>query len=610
MQRFIRLLVCTGALAAPTVGGCFGKGGESAPPASFSVVDSLRMADEEGGVLRLDLTVKGRRYQYLLRSTGSLYADDAVIEINEGKSQVLSPRDFAQSISYASVPTPNSPGAADAAVVTRFEDGSISGLLTSKGGDGLLQIESVDNHPELVGESVMKQRNLPTRYVVTKVNSDTEEAQKDNVPCGVVDDGQRTGVNDRDDQKHDAARGQIAPRALESVDNYVKFVDGCYPDDSVVRKLKIGVVVDKTYYQKAGNSSTKVRREVEATLAKVKEMYRRQLNLDIVIGQLKIVSPSASGVPSVYKQDCTMEMGEQLNRFTAAVDKSEVAHWHLLTGCNRPGPLGLGFLGTLCGAYNTAVSRRGGAPRDWATIAHEMGHVFGARHSVPLYGDDLGIMGYSDKMYNGVMQFAPPPGQRTRTEICDTLSRTLSRCGSSIELASNEKCGNGLLELDEECECISGASSCAGCKSCKLTEQERKCSTNDFVMRTRKSQRENAITLATVNELSAGDCCRSSGTELMDGTTACTTSSGLSGICLEGECFSNCASFGIEDCGPREGGCQQGCWMNTSSGPKCSTNLAVREEGGTLAYPMRMPNGTQCRLENGGAGTCDAGKCR
>ena len=414
-------------------------------------------------------------------------------------------------------------------------------------------------------------------------------------------------------------------QAYTSSGDPVQFFPDCFDGDDRPNTLKISVAADPGFQRIAARSApstapTTVRRaaiirEIQAVVAVSRVIYLAQLNVEIQLQDVVLASsasqPPVNADPAV-PGTCDPSILNTLHTFAEWVvdaNQPRAGAWHLLTGCYRvPGVVGMAYLGTLCDADFAASVSSSFATDDasymWLTFAHEMGHVFGATHSFEFgVGRTGGIMDYGNGKVGSTVEFHP----LKRPELCATLSRVVAggTCGSLLTRQPNPtRCGNGLLEPGEMCECISpGSTRCGACVSCRLPASGAvQCSARDFLMRT-----PDMADVADVSStsLSSSTCCVNG--RFAPPKTTCTTSLGASGVCsANGACLRACSAFLFPGCGFDAAGCKQMCVFNGV----CRDNLFTR---GPPPLPVgQLVDGSACFLSPGNPrslGVCDAGTC-
>ena len=168
---------------------------------------------------------------------------------------------------------------------------------------------------------------------------------------------------------------------------------------------------------------------VEGIIAQTNLVYERQVGVSIRVDQLNIQTVSNA---VVWDKQCVgQNIYEQHDQFRSWVehDAPTSSSWHVLDDCfvGSSGVIGLAYVGTMCWfngnsfGYNTGVTHRGF--NTWKTLAHEIGHSFGAHHSFEEgQGKTGGIMDYGDGKYEGEYQFNT---QYRKSEICNVISNAV-----------------------------------------------------------------------------------------------------------------------------------------------------------------------------------------
>eukprot|EP00397_Hematodinium_sp_SG-2012_P012499 GEMP01012670.1.p1 GENE.GEMP01012670.1~~GEMP01012670.1.p1 ORF type:complete len:616 (+),score=104.10 GEMP01012670.1:207-2054(+) len=138
---------------------------------------------------------------------------------------------------------------------------------------------------------------------------------------------------------------------------------------------------------------------------------------------------------------------EQLKKFALAYRRNDqFGLWHHFTGCRTKGILGRAFSGGLCStAHSGGVSTWTEDVREVVyTVAHEMGHVLGARHTESSNTHFITIM---DKRSTDILSKAEQdtPVQFTSqngVDMCGIILARLSTYGSSNSETNNHVPGN------------------------------------------------------------------------------------------------------------------------------------------------------------------------
>jgi len=233
--------------------------------------------------------------------------------------------------------------------------------------------------------------------------------------------------------------------ASEPYTSYL-FYPGCYSDDSIEHDLEMAISSDISFFESQGSNYENTKSKIESVVATASVLYRAQLNLNFKINALEIATPAGVGDTAfanidaslaISKATCFSRIGDSLmlyqqykQRVQAQTGASASFH-HLLTACSDlENVLGTAFVGTLCSTnYNMGISRL--SMTLWRTLAHEVGHVFGASHSFE-YGQGRtgGIMDYGNgKLLTGT-EGAGKYGMNPlrREEFCGGIKKVIDQC--------------------------------------------------------------------------------------------------------------------------------------------------------------------------------------
>jgi hypothetical protein len=271
----------------------------------------------------------------------------------------------------------------------------------------------------------------------------------------------------------------------------------------------IGVATDceMTNYFKSNSTPKDAAKDWVINLVNTaSSLYEDSFNISIGLRNLTVNDQSCpTTATSALPWNIGCEGGNmtwRLNEFSKwrSQNADSNAYWTLMTGCPTGQEVGVSWMGRLCtsdlvssgdssvSGANVVVGNQGST---WQIFAHETGHTFGAVHDCdsqtcasnlqqssqccPLSASTCNanakyIMNpYADP---GMTTFSPC----TIGNICSAIGRNSikSSCLSEnrgVVTISGGKCGNGIVEAGEDCDCGGEASCadnpCCDAKTCK-----------------------------------------------------------------------------------------------------------------------------------------------
>lgn len=395
----------------------------------------------------------------------------------------------------------------------------------------------------------------------------------------------------------------------------------------------IGAAADCNFAQRF-NSTATARASIIAAFNSASALYEDSFNISLGLGQILISDQSceaaaSSAAPWNTACSTSVTIADRLNQFSAwrGRQSDSYAAWSLLTTCSTDTEIGVAWLGTLCNANTTnqtagsvvsgtnvvaAVSSGGSY---WRTLAHELGHNFGAVHdcSSALCGtstpccplsaatcDANGLYIMNPSASTGANTFSPcSVGQICTNILRKTITSSCLTTNQNVRLDSAAICGNGIVEEGEDCDC-GGTAGCANNNCCNPT-------TCKF---TTGSVCDNEVSACCNDQCQfspASTICRAS-TGSCDPAEMCTGNSGLcpaDAFAPNGQnCGDNlqCASG---QCTSRLLQCQQ--QINGSRAPCDDQQCVLTCFVGNTCYIANQyfTTGTPC----GNGGFCDTGNC-
>ncbi|QSL65599.1 hypothetical protein MERGE_002912 [Pneumocystis wakefieldiae] len=271
----------------------------------------------------------------------------------------------------------------------------------------------------------------------------------------------------------------------------------------------------------------------------------------------------------------------------------KIALWSLFTTCRNAMEVGIAWFGVLCQnviSKNQDINWVSGtnviaspASIEHIVLAHEIGHGFGASHdctseacknesasccplsSLKCSADEIYIM--NPKSSITAHTFSPC----TIGQVCNNLGKKLinSNClknNKNVSLISQKKCGNGIVEDGEDCDC-GGVEGCKGnlcCnpRTCRFTKGSECDDSNEACCIKCRFAPKNTVCRSSRGECDLVEVC--SGTSSTcprdkfkkDGTPCSNKSKCASGICTtrdmqcinhfnnsKGSCHSSCVLF-------------------------------------------------------------------
>lgn len=268
----------------------------------------------------------------------------------------------------------------------------------------------------------------------------------------------------------------------------------------------VGVAADCTYITSFNGDRNRTQTNIIDQLNAASQLFETSFNISLGLANVVITEadcPTAVQQATPWNQACSgsLDIQARLNLFSQwrGQQSDTYSHWTLLTTCKTGSAVGLAWLGQACTSgsqpnpqsANEHVAGANVVVRtnvEWQVIAHETGHTYGAVHDCtsslcanantvssqqccPLSSSTCDanqryIMNPSTS--EGVTSFSPC----SIGNVCSALggNSVESSCltdNRGITTITGQRCGNGIVEGDEECDC--GGDQCGNNNCCNPT---------------------------------------------------------------------------------------------------------------------------------------------
>ncbi|KAF8466237.1 Metallo-peptidase family M12-domain-containing protein [Kalaharituber pfeilii] len=300
------------------------------------------------------------------------------------------------------------------------------------------------------------------------------------------------------DKRQNVDGGSIGNSGSFNLRNNIGSTRGCLATKMLAL---VGVAADCTYMA-SFESEAEARQHIISQFNSASSVFESTFNITLGIQTLVVEPTNCPGTPpatAAWNLPCSNDaiINDRLNLFsewrgTRADDGN--AFWTLLTTCGTGSAVGLAWIGMLC--ESTSFQNRDGqivsganvvakTPSEWKVIAHEIGHTMGAVHDCtaeqcaenmsitsqccPLSVNTCDAGGryiMNPSTDDRIASFSPcTVGNICGAFLTRSVTRTCLTSNRNVEIITENKCGNGIVEAGEECDC-GGTEGCANNQCC------------------------------------------------------------------------------------------------------------------------------------------------
>ncbi|KAL4805410.1 Metallo-peptidase family M12-domain-containing protein [Aspergillus unguis] len=386
----------------------------------------------------------------------------------------------------------------------------------------------------------------------------------------------------------------------------------------------VGIATDCTYTASFDSSEDLVQ-DLITMVNTASGVFESAFNVALAFHNLTISDSDCPSTPSAnesWNVGCSAgDLDFRLDEFStwrSGLAGDDNAYWTLMTGCATGTEVGVSWIGELCndrGANVVAASSN-----QWQVFAHESGHTFGAYHdceSTQCSSSSRQCCPLSESTCSANGEYIMNPVSTSPQQdfspcsignVCSALGSGAveTRClttNTDIPTVSAGECGNGIVEVGEECDCgddCDGNECCDGatCRFregavCDASSGEACCEQCQFTSRgtvCRASRGE--CDIEETCPLDSGDC---PDDQTEDDGQSCGSEGGL--FCSSGQCTN------------RDLQCQSEVTRDNSTITSCGNSTCILScsggETGSCSSIGDVLDGTPCD-----GGLCQGGTCQ